>query len=229
MMAAAADNSPLNKIPPDIEKHRQLCFALDTPVQFTTAVFEKYWPFVDNVWSMHQRHHEPAQNGIKKEYGACRLYRRANRAHAAKRAKKQREGTGTCPAKFRVTVYPDGLRVLERNGDEKHSHTLDYIDSIKRCSFLRSMPLDNFFKGWEAAGIMAYLRDNSHTPDGRDILKDAGGLYLTRKEVLNVIQGAVKKAHKGQDLTTVKTNTNHSPYAATKAATHSHSPTRKIS
>lgn len=66
------------------------------------------------------------------------------------------------------------------------------------------MVLDDFFKSWEAGGILAYLRDTAHQADGRDLLKEAGGLYLSRQEVQNIMNGALKKAYPGQDISEVK-------------------------
>lgn len=36
--------SPLTRIPLDVAHHRQLIFALDTPVQFDQKAWDKYWP-----------------------------------------------------------------------------------------------------------------------------------------------------------------------------------------
>ncbi|KAF2497059.1 hypothetical protein BU16DRAFT_560372 [Lophium mytilinum] len=198
--------SPLNTIPQDIALHRALLFALDTPVQLTPQVWEKFWPYIDNVWCVHQKPQGPHPSGISKVYGGCRLIRKTNfpppPIHENSRPRQRREG-GTCKAKFRLTIYPDGKRQVERTG-EAHSHTLEHIDSIKRNSGVRKLVLDDFFKSWEAGGILAYLRDTAHQPDGRDLLKEAGGLYLSRQEVQNIMNGALKKAYPGQDISEVK-------------------------
>jgi hypothetical protein len=198
--------SPLNIIPPDIALHRALLFALDTPVQLTPQVWEKFWPYIDNVWCVHQKPQGPHPSGISKIYGGCRLIRKTNfpppPIHENSRPRQRREG-GTCKAKFRLTIYPDGKRQVERTG-EAHSHTLEHIDSIKRNSGVRKLVLDDFFKSWEAGGILAYLRDTAHQADGRDLLKEAGGLYLSRQEVQNIMNGALKKAYPGQDISEVK-------------------------
>ncbi|OCK84032.1 hypothetical protein K432DRAFT_401489 [Lepidopterella palustris CBS 459.81] len=197
--------SPLNAIPPDISLHRNLLFALDTPVQLTPQVWEKFWPYIDNVWCVHQKPQGPHPSGISKIYGGCRLNRKTNfpppPVHENSRPRQRREG-GTCKAKFRLTLYPDGRRVVERTGEE-HSHTLEHIDSIKRNSGVRGLVLDDFFKSWEAGGILAYLRDTA-VQEGRDLLKEAGGLYLSRQEVQNIMNGALKKAYPGQDISEVK-------------------------
>jgi len=111
-----------------------------------------------------------------------------------------------------MSVWPDGTRVVERIGSEAHTHDLEYIDGVKRNSGVRALALDGFFKSWEAGGILAFLRDASKAgaKEGeiggaaRDILRDAGGLYLTRQEVQNILNGALKKAYPGQDIGEVK-------------------------
>ncbi|KAF2473551.1 uncharacterized protein BDR25DRAFT_123822 [Lindgomyces ingoldianus] len=204
---AAGAVSPLNNIPTDIATHRALLFALDTPVQLTPAVWDRFWPYIDNVWCVHQKPHPSSSTGIAKIYGGCRLNRKTNFPppviHEHSRPRQRREG-GTCKAKFRLTLYPDGRRVVERMG-EGHSHTLEHIDSIKRNTGVRNLVLDDFFKSWEAGGILAFLRDTSAAGDPeKDALKDAGGLYLSRQEVQNILNGALKKAYPGQDISEVK-------------------------
>jgi hypothetical protein len=36
--------SPLSRVPLDIAHHRQLLFALESPVQFDQKAWDKYWP-----------------------------------------------------------------------------------------------------------------------------------------------------------------------------------------
>ncbi|PSN61659.1 hypothetical protein BS50DRAFT_651034 [Corynespora cassiicola Philippines] len=198
--------SPLNTIPPDIATHRALLFALDTPVQLTDSVWGRFWPFIDNVWCLHQKPHPSPSTGIAKVYGGCRLNRKTNfpppTIHENSRPRQRREG-GTCKAKFRLTIHSDGRRVVERTG-EGHSHTLEHIDAIKRNSGVRNLVLNDFFKSWEAGGILAFLRDTSAHEPTKDLLKGAGGLYLSRQEVQNVMNGALKKAYPGQDVSEVK-------------------------
>lgn len=84
------------------------------------------------------------------------------------------------------------------------SHDLDYIDSIKRNSGVRSLVTDPFFNSWEAAGILAYLRDPEHYINGKDMLTEAGGKYLERREIINVFTQTLRKAYPGLDVTELK-------------------------
>ncbi|KAF2204030.1 hypothetical protein GQ43DRAFT_429320 [Delitschia confertaspora ATCC 74209] len=215
---------PLSVIPADIAHHRTQLFRLSAPVSLSHSAWSAYWPYIDNTWCLHQKPSPSISTGISKIYGACRLHRKVravpplddgavlqeNRIRPTTtrvRVRNKREGAGSCPAKIRVTIFPDGSRILELTG-EGHSHSLEHIDSIKRNTGIRSVVLDPFFKLWEAGGILAFLRDTSNQEKeirgGRDILKDAGGLYISRQEIQNIMNGALKKAYPGQDVTSLK-------------------------
>ncbi|KAF2738900.1 hypothetical protein EJ04DRAFT_6917 [Polyplosphaeria fusca] len=196
--------SPLNNIPADIGNHRALLFALDSPVQLTSAVWDRFWPYIDNIWCVHQKPQRTSLTGNAKVYGACRLNRKTRDPPPGEkiRTRQRREG-GTCGAKFRLTILPDGRRLLERTG-EAHTHSLEHIDSMKRNTGVRNLVLDDFFRSWEAGGILAFLRDTTKEEPHRDILKEAGGLYMSRQEVQNVLNSAWKKAYPGQDIGEVK-------------------------
>jgi hypothetical protein len=85
-----------------------------------------------------------------------------------------------------------------------HSHDLDYIDSVKRNSGIRSVVTDTFFSGWEPAGILAFLKDPAHYIDGRDLLTEGGGKYLERREILNVFTQTLRKAYPNVDPQAIK-------------------------
>jgi hypothetical protein len=51
---------------------------------------------------------------------------------------------------------------------------------------------------------MAYLRDPTHFIEGRDMLNEAGGKYLERREIMNVFSQHLRKSYPGLDMTTVK-------------------------
>ena len=103
-----------------------------------------------------------------------------------------------------MTVQPDGSRVLEKFGDTAHSHDLEFIDSVKRNSAVRKIIIHEFFKSWDAGAILAFLRDPAQRVDGRDLLNEAGGQYISRSEISNVMTGVLKRAHPGQDPFEIK-------------------------
>lgn len=104
-----------------------------------------------------------------------------------------------------------------------HSHDLEFLDAVKRCSGVRGIVLDPFFKSWEAGGILAYLKDSAAgvvesgdgegehqdgagggaTSSGSEFV-DAGGLHICRQEVQNILNSAIRRAHPGQDVSFVK-------------------------
>jgi hypothetical protein len=118
--------------------------------------------------------------------------------------KRTRREPGQCPAKFRLTVHPNGVRILERS-KEGHSHDLDHIDSIKRNSGIRSLVGDAFFSSWESGPILAYLKDTSNAPSTNpELLTEAGGKYLERREIINIFAQHLKKAYPGLDASQLK-------------------------
>jgi hypothetical protein len=69
---------------------------------------------------------------------------------------------------------------------------------------VRAVVLDPFFGAWEPATIMAYLRDPAHFHNGRDMLNEAGGRYLERREVMNIITQNLRKLYPGIDISVIK-------------------------
>lgn len=200
---------PLAMFPPDIAMHRQYLFALNEPVTMSAGVYARFWPFIDNVWCFHARQDEPKPAAIEKMYGICRLTRRLEvpKGEDGKLPKfkgSRKRGDGMCQARFKIFLYPDGTRVIQRNGEDKHSHELDIVDRLKRPTAVRNIVFHDYFKNWEAAAIFAYLRDVRHREDERDVLKEAGGQYLTRLEVSNIMSQAFRKKFAGQDIAEVR-------------------------
>lgn len=118
--------------------------------------------------------------------------------------KRTRREPGQCPAKFRLTVHPNGVRILERS-KEGHSHDLDHIDSIKRNSGIRSLVSDPLFASWESGPILAYLKDTLNAPSTNpDLLTEAGGRYLERREIINIFAQHMKKAYPNLDASQIK-------------------------
>ncbi|KAE9977990.1 hypothetical protein BLS_000987 [Venturia inaequalis] len=200
--------SPLTRIPIDIAHHRAALFALETPVQFDQKAWDRYWPFIDNVWCLHSKQDAPsnlASGNTEKFWGGCRLQRKWKHGDVNTEGRKRtRREPGQCPAKFRLTVHPNGVRILERS-KEAHSHDLDHIDSIKRNSGIRSLVGDPLFASWESGPILAYLKDTSNAPSTNpDLLTEAGGRYLERREIINIFAQHLKKAYPNLDASQLK-------------------------
>jgi hypothetical protein len=69
---------------------------------------------------------------------------------------------------------------------------------------VRSLVLEPFFSAWEPASILAYLRDPDQFVDDRDMLSEAGGKYLERREIMNIFAQNMKKAYPGLEISDVK-------------------------
>jgi hypothetical protein len=51
---------------------------------------------------------------------------------------------------------------------------------------------------------MAYLRDPDHFVNGRDMLTEAGGRYLERREIMNIFSQNLRKLYPGIDVSAIK-------------------------
>jgi hypothetical protein len=51
---------------------------------------------------------------------------------------------------------------------------------------------------------MAYLRDTDHFVNGRDMLTEAGGKYLERREIMNIFSQHLRKLYPGIDVSAIK-------------------------
>jgi hypothetical protein len=171
------------------------------------------YSFIDNVYCFHNKTDVSAEvlapGKTKKFWGGCRLQRvwktvGENEENPDGRKRKRRL-PGQCPAKFRVTIQPgSGTRILERS-KEGHSHDLDHIDAIKRPSGIRDMVVDPLFSGWESGSVLAYLKDPVNAPPNLpNILDDAGGRYLERREIINIFSQKLRAAYPGADQSSLR-------------------------
>lgn len=203
---------PLTEIPDDIAIHREGIFNLGTTLHFTPELWDKVWPYIDNVWCLRQAATRSVTTGIAIMNGACRLHAKPPppKPTTTPGRLRRRALRGTCPAKFRLTVYPDGRRKVEpihenpySNNVLAHNHSLEDMDAYKRSSGLRNLALHPYFKGWEGGGIIAYLRDESSKMPGNPLIQ-AGGRHLTRVEVTTVVNAALKTENPERDLNEIQ-------------------------
>jgi hypothetical protein len=119
--------------------------------------------------------------------------------------KRKKRAPSQCPAKFKVTMEPNGgIRTIERNS-EPHSHDLDYIDAVKRCSGVRSLVIDPLFSGWDSGPILAFLKDQANAPPSLpNILNEAGGKYLDRREIVNICNQKLRSVYPGIDQSALR-------------------------
>jgi hypothetical protein len=100
-----------------------------------------------------------------------------------------------CPMKMKVVKHHDtGSYVFFRFGTGlEHSHTLDYSDIVKKPGILRRLAASEMASGYAAATVTHAMQVSNRLSDGRGgvtaPLNDAGGRFMSRKDVANTGQG----------------------------------------
>ncbi|RVX74426.1 hypothetical protein B0A52_01552 [Exophiala mesophila] len=209
----ATDYSVFNN-PPDVENMRQRIFAVEEPIELSVADFDLYFPFCDNVWRK-MRVAEPQPEGSPRvDYYACRLRRGpSQKAHVSrptpegKQSRKKRvRDEKTCGMTMKVTYNPGPANTctITRavDGFQKHTHTLDYVDSTKRNSGIMDTARREATKGFLPASIYWKMWEEP------DKMNAAGGKFMKVSDVRNVQyawrqenQQMVLKAHTGFNTT----------------------------
>lgn len=188
-VAVAVAIMPLFNINEDTALMRQRLFALDTPIKLTAEEHARWWPFVNNVWSISSR--ETYKSGIRVEFWNCRLLQKTHDSKKSKNpAAKQRnrpirEGR-TYSCRIKVTVYPDSHYMWTRTSDEGHSHNLAISNQQKINTFLRTVGKGPVESGFNPPAVMAVMRGLTCEELGRKRLEDADRRYLTCKHLANM-------------------------------------------
>ena len=182
----------LRNPPQQLADMRQRLFEVKEKIELQIDEFERYWPYVDNVWV---RQHKAGIDKTGKyitDYYACRLQRPTytpkpdtpRREGQPTRKKQIREG-GTCQMRLKTIRYEGGYRgytVMRIGDDTQHSHDLDHIDKIKRTSVLMDIARSEVMKGYMPASVFTVMNEDY------DKLCEAGGKYLNRNDVRNASQ-----------------------------------------
>ncbi|KAI5303660.1 phosphatidylinositol-binding protein scs2 [Ascosphaera pollenicola] len=178
--------------PPNLGRIRQLLFELKEPTEISVEEYERYWPFVDNVW-VKQRSNSTKGGLMTTDYYMCRLRRPTCRGSTAARTppvdgkklrnKKRREGS-TCNVQIKVVKFEGAyttVTISKTPGSSRsHSHDLDYIDKVKRNSGLLEYAKKEAKKGYLPSSIYAKFREEPQK------LLDAGGKFFTITDVRNI-------------------------------------------
>ncbi|KAL2215734.1 riboflavin-specific deaminase [Thermoascus aurantiacus ATCC 26904] len=184
-----ADYSLLDN-PPNIAKIRQVMFECKEPIEISIEEFERYWPFIDNVW-VKQRSNSSKEGHCTTDYYMCRLRRPTHRTAQTRplpegkrpRKKRVREG-GICNFQIKVVRFEGAysmVTIMRTPGSSKtHSHDLDYIDKVKRNSGLMEFARREAAKGYLPSSIFTKFQEE------RDKLIEAGGKFFTVTDVRNV-------------------------------------------
>ena len=178
--------------PRDLALMRQRLFEVKDKIELQIDEFERYWPYIDNVWVRQHKAGTDKTGRVITDYYACRLQRPTYTPKAdtprkegqPTRKKHIREG-GTCQMRLKTIRYEGGYSgyTIVRVGDDiPHTHDLDHIDRIKRTSVLMEIARSEVMKGYMPASVFTVMNEDMEK------LISAGGRYLNRNDVRNASQ-----------------------------------------
>ena len=179
--------------PRDLALVRQRLFEIKDKIELQVDEFERYWPYVDNVWVRQHKAGTDKSGRVFTDYYACRLQRPTytpkamdtpRREGQPTRKKQIREG-GTCQMRLKTIRYEggySGYTILKVGDETQHTHDLDHIDKIKRTSVLMEVAKSEVMKGYMPASVFTVMNEDMEK------LTAAGGRYLNRNDVRNASQ-----------------------------------------
>lgn len=166
--------------PPNLGSMRQQLFDLTASVTLTSAEFEVYWPYIDNVYSLKTTRVLVKEGRAVSRIYECRFRRptHISRALADQNASKRTKREGeTCQMRVR-SIYKGGIYTISRmEADTGHTHPLAQSDATKRNSALRNVAAIEGSKGYSPATVTNALRGMGRE-EGRIALEEAGGRYI---------------------------------------------------
>jgi 2,5-diamino-6-(ribosylamino)-4(3H)-pyrimidinone 5'-phosphate reductase len=171
---------------PNLGLLRQRLFEIEDTIELSPADFRVYWPYMDNVWVKSRVITEP---GLTTEYFSCRL-----RSKKQQNAKPTPEGKQQRAKRERPDILCRmSLKIIHNEGvirshtimpaaekDVKHTHDLDYIDSIKRNRAIMDTARREAVKGFTPTSIFNKMWEEPEK------MREAGGEYLKLSDVRNV-------------------------------------------
>lgn len=179
--------------PKDLARIRQWLFEIKDKIELQVDEFEKFWPYVDNVWVRQHKAGADKSGRVVTDYYACRLQRptytpkpsSTPRKEGQPTRKKQIREGGTCQMRLKTVRYDGGYSgyTIVRIGDEmEHTHSLDHIDAIKRTSVMMEIARSEVMKGYMPASVFTVMNEDL----GK--LAASGGKFLSRNDVRNASQ-----------------------------------------
>lgn len=188
--------------PRDLAFMRQRLFEARGKIELHVDEFDRYWPYVDNVWVRQHRAGTDKSGKYTTDYYACRLQRPTYtpkdvdkpRPEGRPTRKKQIREGGTCQMRVKTIRYNGGFSgyTITQVGDQiQHSHDLEHIDKIKRTTVLMDIARSEVMKGYMPASVYTVMSEDT------DRLDEAGGRYLSRNDIRNASQ-AWRLAHREQ-------------------------------
>ena len=182
----------LRNPPRDLALMRQRLFEVKNKIELQVHEFDRYWPYIDNVWVRQHKAGTDKTGRYITDYYACRLQRPTytpksdtpRKEGQPTRKKQIREG-GTCQMRLKTIRYEggySGYTIMRIGDDTHHTHDLDHIDKIKRTSVLMEIARSEVMKGYMPASVFTVMNEDYQK------LCDAGGQYLNRNDVRNASQ-----------------------------------------
>lgn len=178
--------------PKDLAAMRQRLFEVRDRIELRVEEFERYWPYIDNVWVRQHKAGTDKTGRVITDYYACRLQRPTYtpKAETLKRdgqptRKKQIREGGTCQMRLKTIRYEggySGYAIVRIGEDNEHSHSLDHLDKIKRTSVMMEIARSEVMKGYMPASVFTIMNEDPEK------LAAAGGRYLNRNDVRNASQ-----------------------------------------
>ena len=177
---------------PFMQQMRETLFHLKEPIELKEDEFERYWPYIDNVWVRQHKGTIDKSGRSNMDYYACRLQRptytprRTSQPRPEgqpQRKKKTREG-GTCHVRVKVSKHQGEYKKLtiSRIGEQEHTHDLDHLDKVKRNSAVMDIARSEVMKGYMPASVFTVMHEE---PDKLDAI---GGKHINRNDVRNASQ-----------------------------------------
>jgi hypothetical protein len=189
----------ISSLPRDTGHMRHILFTLPLPFSLSAANHERFWPLIDNVYSIRRSRDIPERQATwlraatpchQLHYVSCR-FKRARAVPSTStgaRASTSKRVVSGCDVTFQLLKFEDHVE-YRPNGQSlsitcQHAHSLDESDANKRNSFLRALAGAEIAKGYPPALIIRSLNGNGRA-DARVRLAAAGGAFLDTQDVIN--------------------------------------------
>lgn len=178
--------------PPSLGLIRQRLFEIEDTIQLSSHDFERYWPFIDNVWIRNRSAATSKDPNSVTEWYQCRLRKAGDRAPYVPRPtpegkvgrKKRVRENVSCEMTLRVIRIEGATpsyRIVRNGGKEiKHSHDMDYVDGVKRNSGIMDAARREGIKGYQPSSTFHRMWAEPEK------MLEAGGKFLKISDCRNV-------------------------------------------
>ncbi len=178
--------------PPSLGLTRQRLFDIEDAIEFSSPDFERYWPFIDNVWIRNRSASTFKDTHSVTEWYQCRLRKAGDRAPYVPRPtpegkvgrKKRVRENVSCEMTLkviRVEGATPSYRIMRSSAKEaKHSHDLDYVDGVKRNSGIMDAARREGVKGYQPSSTFHRMWAEPER------MLEAGGKFLKISDCRNV-------------------------------------------